>query len=104
MSINIVARVPEEVNADIEFFAKEEQVDKSTEIRRLLAQATHEKSIEYALLKYRNREVTLWKAAKIARVPLSKFMHLAAQQKIPLQYDREDLEEDFAAVFGKRGK
>lgn len=104
MSINIVARVPEEVSFDIDFFAKEEQVDKSTEIRLLLARATQEKLVDYALLKYKNREITLWKAARMARVPLSKMMTIAAQQKIPLQYDREDLKEDFAAVFGKRGK
>ena len=104
MSINIVARVPEEVNADIDFFAKEEQVDKSTEIRVLLARATREKIIDYALLKYQNKEVTLWKAAKIARIPLTKMMIIAAQQKIPIQYDQEDLKEDFAAVFSKRGK
>ncbi len=104
MSINIVARVPEEVNVDIDFFAREEQVDKSTEIRRLLAKATHEKKKEYALLKYKNQEVTLWKAATLAKLPLAKMMVLAAQQKIPLQYDQEDLKEDFAAVFKKKGK
>lgn len=104
MSINIVARVPEEVSFDIDFFAREEHVDKSTEIRQLLARATQEKMIEYALLKYKNKEVTLWKAAKMARIPLSQIMTIAAQQKIPIQYDQEDLKEDFAAVFGKRGK
>lgn len=104
MSINIVARVPEEVSFDIDFFAQEEQVDKSTEIRQLLARATQDKMIEYALFKYKNKEVTLWKAAKMARIPLGRMMAKAAQQKIPIQYDPEDLKDDFAAVFGKRGK
>lgn len=104
MSINIVARVPEKVSSDIDFFAREEQVDKSTEIRLLLARAIQEKMINYALLKYKNQEVTLWKAAKIARIPLSKLMIIAAQQKIPIQYYQEDLKDDFTAVFGKRGR
>ncbi len=104
MSINIVARVSEELSQDIDFFTTEEQVDKSTQIRRLLARATQEKLLEYALLKYKNKEVTLWKAAKIARISLSSIMTKAAQQRIPIQYDTQDLKEDFAAVFGKRGK
>lgn len=104
MSVNIVARVSEEVNGVIDFFAQEEQVDKSTEIRQLLARATREKMMEYALFKYKNKDITLWKAAKLAKIPLSTMMARAAQQKIPLQYDQEDLKEDFAEVFGKRGK
>ena len=43
MSTNIVARVPEDIAGDIVFFAQQEQVDKSTEIRTLLAQAMQEK-------------------------------------------------------------
>ncbi len=104
MSVNIVARIPEEVSETIDFFAREEHIDKSTEIRQLLARATQEKMIEYALFRYKNKEVTLWKAAKIARIPLNKMMAIAAQQKIPLQYDQEDLKEDFAAVLRKRGR
>ena len=70
--------------------------------KQLLTKDTPKRSIEYALLKYKNKEVTLWKAAKMVRIPLSKIMTIAAQQKIPIQYDQEDLKEDFAAVFGKR--
>src|SRR3989338_9086315 len=101
MSTNIVARVPEDIAGDIVFFAQQEQVDKSTEIRTLLAQAMQEKRKSYALLKYQQREVTLAKAAKIARVPVAEMLRLTVINKIPLHYTEKDLREDFAAVLDR---
>ena len=101
MTTSVIARVPDDIARDIDFFARAEQVDRSTEIRRLLAQATQQKKIEYALSQYQTRKVTLWKAAKIADLPLTEMMSLAAQHKIPIAYDAQDLQEDFKAVFGQ---
>lgn len=102
MTTSVIARVSDNIAQDIQFFAHEEQVDRSTEIRRLLALATQHKMIEYALEKYKQRQVTLWKAARLARLPLGEMMRIVAERKIPLQYDVEDLRADFRTVFGNK--
>jgi len=54
-----------------------------------------------ALAFYREGKVTVWKASRMAGVPLSKMVEIAASEKIPLHYRREDLESDFKSVFGE---
>ncbi len=98
MGTGVIARVSDELAQEIEFFAKEDNVDRSTEIRQLLTKAMEEKRIEYALEKYQKREVTLWKAATLAKVPLAMMMSLAAKRHIPLSYDLDDLKDDLKAV------
>ena len=41
-------------------------------------------------------KVTVWKASRVAGVPLLEMVEIAASKKIPVQYR----EEDFEAVFG----
>ena len=100
MSEGVVARVPAEIKKEIEFFAKHEQTDKSTIIRKLLTSAVKQKRLEYALKEYAERRVSLGKAAELAKMHISDFMEEAARRHIPINYTKEDLERDFKAVFG----
>ena len=50
--------------------------------------------IELALQKYQNFEITLWKAAELAGISLSKMMDEAQKRKIPHQYSVEDFLHD----------
>ena len=100
MAEGVVARVPSEIKKDIEFFAKQEQTDKSTVIRRLLTAAVKQKKLDYALKEYAERKVSLGKAAEFAKIPVSDFMEEAAKHHIPINYTKEDLRRDFKAVFG----
>ena len=99
MAEGVVARVPKEVKQDIEFFAKQEQTDKSNIIRKLLTAAVKQKRLEYALNEYGKRNVSLGKAAEIAKMPLADFMMVAAERKIPINYSLESLEKDFKAAL-----
>lgn len=99
MAEGVIARVPDEVKKDIEFFAKQEQTDKSTIIRKLLTSAVKQKRLEYALKEYSERRVSLGKAAEIAKMYLADFMMVAAERKIPINYSVESLEKDFKAAF-----
>lgn len=96
----VIARVPEDMKSEIEFFAKEEETDRSSMIRRLLKDALKRKRLEHALEKYRKREVSIGKAAEIAKMPLADFMMEAANRKIHINYTKEQLVKDFKAVFG----
>jgi len=99
MSEGVVARVPKEIKNDIEFFAKQEQTDKSNVIRKLLTVAIRQKRLEYALNEYAKRKVSLGKAAELAKINLSDFMEEAAKRHIPINYTKEDLKRDFKAAL-----
>lgn len=97
MSTSIVARIEDKLARDIEFFKKKEKLDKSAVIRRLLSRAIKEEKIDYALNSYRNREISIAKAAEIAEIPLADILRIAADQKIPVNYTKNDLMRDFKA-------
>ena len=102
MSEGVVARVSKDLKKDIEFFARQEQTDKSDIIRKLLTNAVKQKKLEYALNQYAKREVSLGRAAEIADIPLADFMSAAADRKIPINYTVESLEADFKAALRKK--
>jgi predicted HTH domain antitoxin len=54
---------------------------------------------ELALEKYLKHEVSLVRAAELAKVPVAEFMNLAAERKIPVNYSVEDLKRDFEAAL-----
>ena len=95
---NVAARIPGAIIRDIDYVAKEEATDKSKVIRQLLTSAVKEKLIDLALEKYSQREVSLGRAAELARIPLADFLVKAADRKIPLNYSLESLEKDFKAA------
>jgi|SRR3989338_858922 len=95
----IGTRVPEDVVKDIEYVAEEEKTDKSKVIRELLSSAVKKRLVELALEKYAEKEVSLGRAAELARLSLADFMMTAAERKIPINYSIESLEKDFKAAL-----
>ena len=96
---NIAARVPQTIVRDIDYVAKEENTDKSKVIRELLSEGVRSKLLELSLKKYSRREISLGRAAKLAKMPLADFMVNAAKSKIPMNYSIESLEKDFRAAL-----
>jgi len=95
----ISTRVPNEIARDLREIEKEEKADRATVIRKLLARAIEQWRIERALRLYRERKVTLWRAARLAGVTLREMMELAAKEGIQFQYSEKDLEEDIEAAL-----
>lgn len=95
---NIAARVSETIVKDIDYVAEEEHTDKSKVIRELLTEGVKSKLLELALRKYSKREVSIGKAAELAKMPLADFMMEAAEHHIPINYSKEDLIRDFKAA------
>jgi predicted HTH domain antitoxin len=95
---NVAARIPESIVKDINYVAQEENSDKSKVIRELLSSAVKDKLTDLALEKYSKREVSLGRAAELAKMPLADFMMKAAERKIPINYSVDSLEKDFKAA------
>ena len=67
---------------------------------------SNKKALNEALEKYSKREISLGRAAELAKMPLADFMKVVAERKIPINYTKEDLNRDFEsveAVFKKLG-
>jgi len=101
MSANIAARIPEELDRDLNYLAKEKHTDKSTIIKNLLAKAMKNEKLNYALERYSEQEISLGRAAELSGINISDFMEIAAAKKIPINYTKDDVQRDFEAVFGK---
>jgi predicted HTH domain antitoxin len=95
MKENIGTRVSKDIAEDIEYLAKEWNVDKSKIVRDLLALAVKKRLMDLALEKYSKREISLGRAAEIARLPLSDFMEEAAERNVAMNYSLESLKGDF---------
>ena len=96
----MTARFEEAFYEELRQYAEEKGIPEPTALRELTQEGLRQWKLTKALSLYRDEQITLWKAARMAEVPLSKMMELAAAQKIPIHYRKEDLTRDFAAVFG----
>ncbi len=91
----VSTRVSEEMAKDIEQIEEEEQTDRATVVRKLLAKAIADRKLERALALYSNGKVTLWKASKIAGLSLWEMMEIVKLRKISFPYSYEDFCGDF---------
>jgi len=87
---------------DLEKIEKEEQTDRATVVRKLLAQAIAVWKLERALMLYCEGKITIWKAAKIADLSLWEMMEVVRERKIPFQYVYEDFREDFEKALKEK--
>lgn len=101
MGETVTTRVDDEMAKDIDFFSRLEKLDRSTITRRLLAQSLEQEKIGYALKRYGSGEITIGKAAELAKKDLREMMMIAAKKGIPFQYSKKDLREDFKSAMAK---
>jgi predicted HTH domain antitoxin len=98
----ITTRLPEEFVSNLKEIAKKENIDVSTAIRKLLAEAMKEWKIEYALMQYKKGEFSFGQAANFSGINIWDFPELLKQNKIPINYDEEELEEDLKTIGWKK--
>jgi len=58
----------------------------------------NKKLLNGALEKYSKGEISLGRAAELAKMPLADFMKIAAKRKIPINYSEKNLKQDFESV------
>jgi predicted HTH domain antitoxin len=97
----IAVRVDKRVEEAISRIMKEEGLDKSSTVRKLLERGINQWKIEKALERLRNGEVTLWKAAEMAGVSLYEMIEIVREKKIDyIHISPEELEEEME--FGEK--
>lgn len=97
----MAARLEDELYEEILEYARERGIPKARALRELVEEGVKRWRLMKALALYREGKVTMWKASRIAGVPLSKMVEIAASEKIPIHYTKEDLERDFKSAFSE---
>lgn len=91
-------RVSERVIEDLEQIEAAEHADRATILRRLLARAIREWKIGYFAREYGAGRLSLARAAREAGAPLWTFRAYVRAQRIPAQYDLQDLAHDLKTI------
>ncbi len=98
MGKTVTSRLPDDMVQDIEKISTIEKLDKSSVIRRLLDKAISLWKIEYALKLFKDKEISLGKAAEICELSIWTFLLKLKEEKIPIHYDLEELRQDLALI------
>ena len=93
----ISARVPDELEAELEAYLEDENLDRSTAIRKLLAEGLEGWRRERALERLAAGEVTFSKAADFAGMSVWDFAQLAKEHDITW-VSGEHVEDDLDAL------
>lgn len=93
----ISARVPEDLEAELERYLDEENLDRSTAVRKLLTEGLTDWRKEQALQKLEAGEISFSRAAELAEMSVWDFAQLAEQREITW-VGREGIEDDLDAL------
>jgi predicted HTH domain antitoxin len=93
----ISARLPDELEAELDAYLQEENLDRSTAIRKLLSEGLEEWRRERALEQLAAGKISFTKAADIADMSVWEFAHLAKERDITWVAD-DHLDEDLEAL------
>lgn len=90
----ISTRIAKEDARQIGKFAKEEALDRSTFLKRLVRQSLDEYKTAYAFRQYKGGKVSLGKAAQLAGKSLWEMLDLMKRYGADFQYGVSDFEQD----------
>ena len=99
MAETVSVRIDKPDLKEIDEISKLEKKTKSHVLREVLDKGIKGKKLEIALEKFRNNEATAWKAARLAGIPLTKFMDVLVQKGIDFHYGVNELREDFEGLI-----
>lgn len=91
---NVTARMSDEELDLVDRLAAERGGSRSDAIREAIRRGAREELVRIALQQYRDGEVGMRGAAKIAELTIAEMMHEANERDVLLNYDETDLEAD----------
>ncbi|MBN2422139.1 UPF0175 family protein [Candidatus Woesearchaeota archaeon] len=94
MTSTVATRLPDKDIIDIEKFAKEENLDKSTFMKKLIYKSLDEYKIKRAFRLYKKKRISIGKVAKEANVSMWEVFSLMNKYKINLNYGINEFKED----------
>ena len=98
-SKTISVRIPAKEYEELKHLSLDSGQGRSSVLRDVLNRGIQDKKLDLAIEKYRKREITLWKAARIAGIPLSKFLDRLDDEGLEYHYLPEEVEEEFEGLL-----
>ena len=86
MGETITTRVDDKEAQDIRLIGKDERLDRSAVVRRLLGKAVLDWKIEKALKQYQEKKITIGKMAELTGLTLREALAIASSKGISFQY------------------
>jgi len=93
----VSARLPDDLEAELEAYIEDEHLDRSTAVRKLLTEGLAEWRRERALERLEDGEVTFSRAAELADVTVWDFAKLVREHDVTWVAE-DDLDADLEAV------
>ena len=90
----ISTRIPEDLEKELEWYAKKEKIGRTIALRKILDKGIKEIRLEYSLSLYKKGKITLMRAAEISGISLWEVLDIIKEKKIPMPYTLEDVEKD----------
>ena len=90
----ISTRIPEDLEKELEWYAKKEKIGRTIALRKILDKGIKEIRLEYSLNLYEKGKITLMRAAEISGISLWEVLDIIKEKKIPMPYTLEDVEKD----------
>lgn len=94
MTTTLTTRLPDEVAAKLKSIAEKENLDVSSVVRRLLANAISAWRVEYATEQYKKGKFSFEQLAKFSQINVWGVTKLLKEKKVPLNYDKEEFERE----------
>ena len=98
MAETITTRVPKETLEEIDKYSKEKHMDRATLLRNLIEQGLEYEKKEKILQQYKNRKISLQRAAELLKIDLTEMLELVKREDLHLDYTEEELREDLKGL------
>ncbi|MBA7693601.1 hypothetical protein ES703_102187 [subsurface metagenome] len=96
-------RIDKELEEKLKYLMEKQKIiDKSTYIRKLLAESIKEELLGFLSQEVEKKNMSVWKAAELAQISLRGMMHELAKRDVKT-YDESALQEDLS-FLEKEGK
>ncbi|AGB15639.1 Uncharacterized protein family (UPF0175) [Halovivax ruber XH-70] len=93
----ISARVPDELEDELETYLEDENIDRSTAVRKLLSERLEEWRHERALEQLADGTITFSRAAEVAELSVWDFAQLASERDVTWVAD-DHVDDDLEAL------
>jgi predicted HTH domain antitoxin len=86
-------RLDEDLIEEFEELAEHENLDRSSLIKKILIEGLRKERFDFAIKKYVLKEISIEKAAELAKVSLHEFISKLSQMGIPSNLSLEDFKK-----------
>ncbi len=98
MTATISTRIEEKILSEIDELSKEKQMDRASLLRNLIVEGLAIERKKKVLSMYKERKVSLAKAAEMLDVDLWKMIDLLKEEGMYIDYSEEELREDLKGL------